>query len=246
MIKVNQNFEQIYQPHKALLIYNCLADENNVYVESYDIGANGNPINAHPLSEAESIALARSLAESKELSSNFLQPKGIVPENLVYTSIGLDGYAVWYTKPQQVSLRFTTELGIPNGTAPVPALLWKANKKELSIYALKLKAEERPTLETPLYHAPFFNIYKEGKVCMGTVKVEIEDRLYLEDFMSQWESYFFNSNFSHTMHGHVPAKTNIIQLWKNLIESGIETGQHQRFANQVLKPNGQQFKDLIK
>ena len=101
MITVNQNFQQIYHPDKAFLVYKSIADQDITYIESYDIAPSGRPINAHPLTTAESISLARSLAESSELNTNFLQPKGVMPENLLYCSIGMEGYAIWYTGPKK-------------------------------------------------------------------------------------------------------------------------------------------------
>ncbi|RWY53870.1 hypothetical protein [Mucilaginibacter gilvus] len=45
-----------------------------------------------------------------------------------------------------------------------------------------------------------FNPYhQDGKVCFGTVTIQIPRECRLEEFMRQWEIYFFNSFFSHTL-----------------------------------------------
>ena len=61
MKNLTNNFCSSYQPVKALLIYNKQtgeAENNSIYVESYDIGKFGNPINAHPLTMKETLALS--------------------------------------------------------------------------------------------------------------------------------------------------------------------------------------------
>lgn len=73
--------------------------------------------------------------------------------------------------------------------------------------------------QTLLYHAPFFNLYNDGRVCMGTVKVDIKADCHLEDFMQSCEQYFFNSYFSHLIGNASPVKENIIQLWQKLVGS---------------------------
>ncbi|WP_157544044.1 hypothetical protein [Mucilaginibacter paludis] len=49
MKNLTSNFSNLYQPVKSLLIYTKHTEEDttSVYVESYDIGKLGNPINAH-------------------------------------------------------------------------------------------------------------------------------------------------------------------------------------------------------
>ncbi|MCX2429866.1 PRTRC system protein B [Pedobacter sp. GR22-10] len=219
MIKINQTFEQVYEPKKALLVYESVSADN-FYIEAFDIGNNGKPLNAHPLSVSESITLAKSLANTAELSNTFLQSRNLLPENLLYTSAGMEGFAIWFTPPQKVGLRFIETLGIPCGSVAVPAMIWKANKSSLSVYAVKSTKKLKPDANQKLYHAPFFNVYESGKVCMGTVEIKIEEECGLEDFMELWQAYFYNSYFSHTMHGHVPVKGNIVQLWQELYKTG--------------------------
>jgi hypothetical protein len=109
MINVSDNFNEAYIPYKALLIYNCVKGDDNksssgsspVYVESYDIAGNGNPINAHPLSIAESIAIAELLQSSSEMQNTYLKSKGLLSQNLLFVNPDISGYAVWYTLPQQ-------------------------------------------------------------------------------------------------------------------------------------------------
>lgn len=61
-------------------------------------------------------------------------------------------------------------------------------------------------------------MYPDGKVCMGTVKLTIDDDTCLEDFICLWESYFFNSYFSHTIEGGSQCGKNIVQLWQEQLK----------------------------
>jgi len=246
MKNVSQTFNEQYQPVKALLIYQSAERESDnyerqpteIYVESYDIGKQGNPINAHPLSVKEMIALSELLQATQELKNNFLQCKGVLPTKLIYVNTQNNGYAVWHTPPQEVSLFFTDSLGIPSGKAKIPAMLWKATKESVQVFAIKGKA--KPTAKTPLYYAPFFNLSQDGRVCMGTVNINIDRQTCLEDFMTQWESYFFNSYFTHTLGNHRHCKGNLIQLWQE------QAGTGRDFPQEELIKTGRTLKDLIR
>ena len=156
MTNISDNFNEAYIPYKALLIYKCVkvaevkhsSDSSAVYVESYDIAGNGNPINAHPLSIPESIALAELLQSSSEMQNTYLKSKGLLPQNLLFVNPDITGYAVWYTPPQQRELFFIKSLGIPCGKAYVPAMVWKASRDKLQVFALKGKI--KPNSKTEL------------------------------------------------------------------------------------------------
>lgn len=246
MNNITQTFSQVYVPQKALLIYDCYRenshnintpDAHHVYVESYDIGADGRPRNAHPLTLKESLALAQLLGSSSDMQNGFLRPRDLMPLNALHVNPHGEGYAVWYTPPKVQPLFFTEGLTIPCGKAFVPALLWKATRNHLQVFALK--GNKRPTLKTALHHAPFFNISSNGGVCMGTVSIDIDRTTRLEDFMAQWERYFFNSYFSHGLDGGGLTNVNIVQLWRQLIASG------ERFPETALKPISITLKQLL-
>ena len=238
MKNITQAFNEIYLPQKALLIYECLSANDKVYVEAYDMDESGRPVNAHPLSVTEIKSLADCLNQSDELRNDFLTPRSLLPANVLYIDPVRRGFAVWYTPASEAILHFKKELGIPSGKAHVPALVWKATRNSLNIYAIK--TNKRPQENTLLYHAPFFNIYKDGNVCMGTVDIDIDSRCGLEDFITQWQDYFWNSSFSHLHEGYNPVSKNIVQLWHKQVMT------EQLFSADVLKPNGQTLKDILR
>jgi len=237
MNDITTTFGTLYHPVKAFVVYRHEATDKSIYIESYDMDNLGYPTNAHPLSVKESQALAKALDCSNEMKRSFLKPAGLLPKNVLYINPDHNGYAVWHTPQQKVNLLFVDNLGIPDGMANIPALLWKATKESLYIYALKNDTELDE--QVSLYHAPFFNIYNDGKVCMGTVKVKISPDCPLETFMQQWEHYFFNSYFSHLFEAHNPVNENIVQLWQSLVNS------RRKFPLKALIKNGLTIKHII-
>jgi PRTRC genetic system protein B len=237
MKNISKEFEQEYRPYKAILFYGCTASGSEVYVESYDIGKQGNPINAHPLSIKEMSELAGQLKQVGELSEGHLFPKGIMPENVLYTTEKQNGTVIWYTPAQQVNMLFAPQLDIPNGLAKVPAMVWKANRQELSVFALK--SSRKPKADTPLCYAPYFNIYEDGKVCMGTVAVDLPATICMEEFIHAWQQYFWNSYFSHLILNYSPVKGNIVQLWQQQVT------RSQDFPASELKPTTLTLKKIL-
>jgi len=246
MKNITQQFNNHLSPVKALLIYQQQGTgetasqddlQPEIYVESYDIGKHGQPINAHPLSVREMQALAKILQSAQEIRGSYLKSRGLLPSKVLYINQQANGSAVWHTPPQEVTLFFTETLGIPSGKAKIPALVWKADSEKLTVYAIKGKA--KPHENTPLYHAPFFNVYANGGVCMGTVTIKTEQLTSLEEFMTKWESYFFGSYFSHSINGNSSTKSDTRALWRALRKTGEDFPQQEliktRFTlNQLL------------
>lgn len=234
---ITENFGTLYHPKSALVIYETKGTETDMYVEYFDMDKNGNPTNAHPLAVREANKLAKALQTEEEKDKAFLKPKGILPTNILYINPSEKGTVLWYTKRQQRQLYFVNSLGIPNGKAQVPPMLWYASKSSLSVFALA--TDRRPTEKTPLHYAPFFNIYEKGNVCMGTVSIDIKKSASVEEFTIAWEDYFFNSYFSHLLGGYNPIKGNCVSLWKELMNTD------KPFPKEVLRKNNRTLKNLL-
>ncbi|UOE47890.1 PRTRC system protein B [Mucilaginibacter sp. SMC90] len=242
---ITNNISHNYTPVKAMLIYsksnNDQEDEygpEEVYVESYDIGHNGRPINAHPLSVKECYLFGEMLRSAKRSQNSFLKCRGILPPNLLYLGMEREGFAVWHTPPMERKLYFVESLGIPSAAVKIPAMLWKGSRESLSVYALK--GNRKPLLNSPVFHAPYFNMYGDGRVCMGTVDLKIDAFTCLEDFIRLWEDYFFNSYFSHTIDGGSNAGKNIVQLWQEQAAMG------QKFPEEQLISTGKTLVQIIR
>lgn len=237
MNNITALFKDVYQPMQALVVFQHATDDTSFYIESYDMDEQGRPINAHPLNEEEMGTLADLFSKPKPNRPTFLEVKGLLPENVLCVRPA-DGFALWYTPARQQPLFFADRLGIQSGKASVPALLWKASLHQLTIFALR--EFTRPTLNTKVDYAPFFNINSQGLVCMGTVNTEIPNHIALEDFMQAWETFFFNSYFSHLTGNHCPVAVNIVQLWQELVLTDLP------FPTAVLMPSRYTLKDLLK
>lgn len=217
-IDITDSFGTLYHPKSALVFFETKGYNPKVYVENYDIDNNGSPINAHPLTVREAQRLSKLLNIKNKKDRDFLKPKGIISNNILFIDASENGKVIWFTKSQKRQLFFTERLLIPNGQANIPPLLWCANKQGMRIFALA--TNKRPTDKTQLLYAPFLNVYESGSVCMGTVDVNIKNSASLEEFTEEWENYFFNSYFSHLVNNHNPINGNCVNLWKNLIQSG--------------------------
>ena len=187
--------------------------------------------------EAETLAKALITKTQSEKKQDFLRPKGILPTHVLHINPSENGSVLWFTKSMKRQLFFTENLEIPNGIAEVPAMLWSANKRSLKIYALA--NNRRPSENTPLFFAPFFNVYENGNVCMGTVDVHIQNSTSLEEFIKKWEDYFFNSYFSHLMNEHNPINGNCVSLWKSLINT------KKTFPKETLRTANRTLKNLL-
>lgn len=237
MENITKDFGILYNPVSALVFYESSDRDRETYVEHFDMDSNGNPINAHPLTVREAKYLSKALSVETIRSKEFLKPQSIITQNILHINPSANGSVIWYSKSHKQNLFFSENLEIANGQAQIPALLWFANKQGLIIFALT--SDRRPTEKTKLYHAPFFNVYDSGNVCMGTVDVNIKSSTSVEEFTKAWEDYFFNSYFSHLMNGHNPIKGNCVTLWKELINT------ENSFPKNVLKKSNKTLKDLL-
>ena len=233
---MNKDFGTLYHPQSALVFYRTEGKKTDTYVEFFDMDTEGTPVNAHPLTMTEASRLAETLKNATSEQQAYLHTRGIISSQTLHFD-PQKGTAVWFTKAGKRQLYFTESLGIPDGTANVPAMLWAAGKTSLSVFALG--SNRRPTEKTKLYNAPFFNIYAQGNVCMGTVDVQIKKAASLNEFTTAWENYFFNSRFSHLLEEHNPVNGNCVSLWTNLINTD------QPFPTEVLTQSSVTIKKLI-
>jgi PRTRC genetic system protein B len=236
MQDIKDDFGTLYYPKSALVFYQSMGKGNGTYVEHFDMDENGTPINAHPLTIQEAGRLAKALKITKEEKVPLLKTQGILSNQVL--CFDPDGNkVVWFTKAMRRKLYFTETLHIPHGIANVPPMLWIASRNGLSVFALA--TNRRPTEKTTLYNAPFFNVYEDGSVCMGTVDIRVKKTASLEEFIQSWEGFFFNSYFSHLMHNHSPVKGNCLSLWERLIATG------EAFPMDILTKINLTLKDIL-
>lgn len=105
---------------------------------------------------------------------------------------------IWWTPPTMRPM-FFKESGFNgksftgNGVCPTPGLVWMAMPGH-GLYVFAVKGAKRPTKQTPLHQAPFFNVWGRGQVCIGNAALPSE----AEKWEPQaWEKTFFGSHFTH-------------------------------------------------
>ncbi len=170
MKDITNQLGTLYYPKVGMLIYQNSGRNGDTYVEYFDMDASGHPINAHPLKVNEADRLAKCLSSKVAKQQSYLTAIGLMSTNVLHID-STKKQVLWYSKPQKRKLFFSPALGLKDGIAHIPALLYKASESTLQIFALG--SAKRPTERTSLYHAPFFNIYQDGKVCMGTVDIDL-------------------------------------------------------------------------
>ncbi|MDJ1470214.1 hypothetical protein [Xanthocytophaga flava] len=214
---ISLDLESPFAPRQAIILYQ---NENKYYLESHTIYFDQD--NKSFLSEGKPLQKETIMQIAKQFSTdNQLKftCKQLLPNNLIYvdTQYGNSTF-VWFLKPQRNPLFFTSNLAIPNGQAFCPGLVFVAKNKTLSVFAFR---GDIVNLRTKLYIAPFHNIYKDGKVCLGNAKIENVEGEY-ENVLTQWQKIFFGSEFSNLLVNSSPTKTNINLLWKDLISNGAK------------------------
>lgn len=216
MKDITQSFGTLYHPTIALVVYQNDEINKDIYVEHFDMDKNGNPINAHPLTEREAKELIKALTINiqKEKNQDFLKLKGILPTHILQINPSENGAVLWFTKSMKRQLYFTENLEISNGMAEVPAMLWLANKRSLKIFALS--SNRRPTDKTELFYAPFFNVYENGMFVWERLMFIFKTQLRWKNSQRNGKIIFFNSYFSHLMNEHNPINGNCVNLGKAL------------------------------
>jgi PRTRC genetic system protein B len=169
------------------------------------------------LSEAQPLTLDFICAISQGLASH--PPIEVLPEHvLVRTADTL----VWWTASSRRTMFFraTNESVAPlNGQRfSHPPLVWKVSGHELWVRALRKNA--RPTADTPLFVAPYWNVNGEdGLTCQGSMRSPEDAGV---ESIRQWEQAFFQSEFTHAT-GIRPLTNHsggFAGLWENLADSG--------------------------
>jgi PRTRC genetic system protein B len=118
------------------------------------------------------------------------------------------------------------EIGKRSKIVPHPALLFMVVGKEFYVFALK--ENQRPTATTPLYYAPYFNIYDEGKICMGNVL--LPEKITVTSIPAL-EKAFFESEFTHPngREKKIAYQRGEYAFWKDMLD-----GKFDCFPNELL------------
>lgn len=151
---------------------------------------------------------------------------------------------IWWTPAGNRSMFFkqshTSKASFEgHAVCPVPALVWMTiDGQDLYVYAMKGAA--RPTPETKLYQAPFFNVWGNGQVCVGNANKPTQDSAFET---RAWEEMFFGSSFTHpnfTQKNRLVKGEDPVSFWKAQVEK-----PGRRFPASRLAAIGLRVGDLI-
>jgi PRTRC genetic system protein B len=208
---------------EAVLIYR--GGQNTALATVHDIGQiDGTPVilAGKPILPHAAIQLARDLSHN-------VWHGGFLPETVLY----LDGdLLMWWVPPHRRHLAFHTPQVCKGGkkergaVVPHPGLVFAASSRMWSVWAVK--GAKRPTPDTPLYQAPYFNVWEGGKICKGNV--DIPDGATAEK-IEAWHAAFFQSYFTHPNVSNklVKYEGGSVAFWRDMLD-----GKFLRFPQKVL------------
>jgi PRTRC genetic system protein B len=209
---------------QAILLYR--GDGDATFATVHSIGTKGDMpviLDGKALTPAAAVRLARSL--SKRATRG-----GFVPPNLLY----IDGETMaWWLPPARRHIAFRApELGAPERgeVVPHPGLVFSVGTgKSWCVWAVR--GTDRPTEQTELYRAPYFNVSEDGVICSGNVT--LPDGTTAEK-IDAWNAAFFGSFFTHpNANGAlVTYKGGAFKFWRDMLDGKIG-----EFPERVLIPS---------
>lgn len=145
----------------------------------------------------------------------------------------------WHEPAQERTMFFQTNdesLNALTGTYPQPALLWVHDGPNLHVWALD--SDARPTPDTPLYNAPYYNTYQDGRVCIGSMPLpDHHDPARTREVSDA----FFKSAFTHPSGNHRRHQSfggSHSELWQHVRRLG-------RFPAEYLAPTDKTLADVL-
>jgi PRTRC genetic system protein B len=189
-----------------------------------------------PMSRADALRLCQALAGERRGELAWL-PSTVLAQG--------DEALVWYVPGRVRPMLFTGTKGdTVRLEVPWPTLVFSARDRGISLTAIKTRG--RPTLRTPVYHAPLMNLYSDGGVCLGSATVP---GMAGPESVPDYEAAIYDSRFSHgNFRGNlrIDGKTgeasdlDHLRFWR-----GLARAKATRFPAQALVPMGQRLGDFL-
>ena len=141
---------------------------------------------------------------------------------------------VWHRPAHRRVMFFDTRDGdfndeVNGRMALHPALLFLARPGSLQVFALA--TNERPDAKTPLYRAPYYNLYALGQMCAGNVKMP-DNSAPTPEVIAGYEKAFFYSSFAHT--GMGDSEVTSYRMGHNALWKMLVAADHAFFPNWTL------------
>jgi PRTRC genetic system protein B len=227
-VNIGANHE--FRLSEAVLVYR--GGGNGAFASLHQVKQAENGIPYLTPGEALTTAFLRTLAQGLGAQ---VKPE-ILPDNVLARTPDM---LVWWAGPQRRVMFFggtDQEARKLNGLVfPHPALIFKVAGKDLFVRAKATSS--RPSSETPLKTAPYWNTDSRGLVCAGSMRVpESSDVASIPAF----EDGYFQSNFTHAA-GAVRLTSHpggFIGLWRSLAGK-------KRFPVQYLTDAGETLQEFV-
>jgi PRTRC genetic system protein B len=210
----------------AILIYKKVngsrysnSQDQAVYASLHSVNDVGTPAKPNVQIMAGTPLTQNALIELMgSISDTYTDNMELLPENVLSFS---PRHLIWWMPAGNKSIFFRNkEIGTRSANTPTPSLLFIISGGQWYIFALK--DNTRPNKDTILYHAPYFNVYDGGLICVGTAAIP---KTLSTTKIPEWENAFFNSEFTHT-NGNL-RKVNYpdgeYSFWKKMLDGDYKT-----------------------
>lgn len=203
-------------PESVVIIYSS-NNGRDYYLEQRSVQSVGgkNVLMAPvPMPEETIKNIARKYVAS---SSSKIHHATLIPEFILhgFSDIGKT-VVIWYRPAMVRKLNFDSALRIKGEKmVKVPATLYAIINRELFVFALD--NDSRPDAKTKLYNAPFFNIYVDGNVCLGSARLGNKQSTF-EAEAERFERAFYMAE-QNGGDRTTTCKTPLKKLWATLIGS---------------------------
>jgi len=141
----------------------------------------------------------------------------------------------WITFPMLKEFSFHESLKIPDGSRPVPGLVWYKNLQN-SLYIWAYKEWRGPN--TVLYNAPIHNVYKDARMCITLNDISWIKGDTVETYTARIQTQLFNTKKSE-IHNAKGCEENLNTLYRRLKDK-------EEFPNKVLTAWGRDLQDTLK
>lgn len=227
-----------YELREALLVYR--SDRQNSTMRSSDIAPTFVTKHAIQLSAEGTPTMGPgAVLDKSDLDTLIKGLRGVVPVEFLPPNVLVrtQESVVWWT-PAAIRPMFylkdkSAELDQLSGKRfPQPPLLFRASAGNLDVRALL--RNERPQLDSPLFRAPYWNVYDTGNICLGSTKIPGDASVAS---LPRWEQAFFESEFTHsnTTCKLTEHPGGFIGLWKSLAGKKTFPVEHLADAQETLK-----------
>jgi PRTRC genetic system protein B len=236
---VNLSSAQNFELKNAILIYKTDSHRNaggpgpSSFVTSHEVKLSDQ--GAPSLNPGRPVTMDEIVDMIEEVRGSL--PIEFLPDNVL---VRTQESTVWWV-PATVRPMFYAHKGSPElaelsgKNYPQPPLVFRATARSLDIMALA--KNERPTLKSQLFLAPYWNLYGNGNVCLGSTALPKDVSIAS---LPLWEKAFYQSKFTHA---NVQTKLTkheggFVGLWKSLAGK-------KKFPTETLVPMKKTLADFI-